>query len=57
MIMIRLTDSATSSAAGGFLANSLSVIAKLTKTVKKKNGIVGSFFSHPHAVVKKVSYD
>ena len=57
MIMIRLTDSATSSAARGFLANSLSLIAKLTKTVKKKNGIVGSYFSHPHAVIKKVSYD
>ena len=58
MIMIRLTNSATSSAARGFLANSLSLIAKLTKTVKKKkNGIVGSHFSHPHAVMKKVSYD
>ena len=56
MIMIRLTDSVTSSAARGFLANSLSLIAKLTKTVKK-NGIVGSYFSHPHAVMKKVSYD
>ena len=35
MMMIRLTDSATLSAAGGFLDNSLSLIAKLTKTVKK----------------------
>lgn len=35
MMMIRLTDSATLSAAGGFLANSLSLIPKLTKTVKK----------------------
>lgn len=56
MMMIRLTDSATLSAAGGFLDNSLSLIAKLTKTVKK-NCIVGGYFSHPHAVMKRVSYD
>lgn len=35
MMMIRLTDAATLSAACGFLANSLSLIAKMTKTVKK----------------------